>query len=105
MPAQEAVGVDPNLPNHQMQQPQQVADVAQGAIQGGEVEPNAEDEKEPEPDAAVIEEENYELQDEFINNLMADAQDSEAATTDELARVEQSTRWIVPKPSVSREVF
>ena len=75
------------------------------AAQGAAVEPNPEDEKEPEPDAAVIEEIDYELQDEFINNLMANAQDSETPTTDELARVEQSTRSIVPEPSVSRELF
>ena len=56
------------------------------------MEPNAEDEKEPEPEAVVIVEEDYELQDEFINNLMASVQDSETATTDELARVEWSTR-------------
>ena len=70
-------------------------------------EQEGEEEKEPEQvdDDAVIEVEDYELQDEFINLLMADAHDCEQATSDELARVEQSTRWVVPKRDVSRQAF
>ena len=53
----------------------------------------------------MIEVEDYELQDEFINKLMADAHDSEQATSDELARVKLSTQWVLPKGDVSRQAF
>ena len=88
LPAQEAVELDNQPQNDQMPQP-------------------IEEEKEPEQvdDEAVIEMEDYELQDEFMNQLIADAHDSEQATSDELARVEQSTRWVVPQSHVSRQAF
>ena len=56
-------------------------------------------------DAVREVEDDYELQDEFIDLLMAGAHDSEQATDDELARVEQSTRWVLPKSDVSRQAF